>query len=68
MPNEIDTFNRFFVGIAPNNCVTVMKPVHGLLSRDEALTLAAWLVTIAALDANDPAAEFAPYLEAVQNA
>jgi hypothetical protein len=58
---EIDTFNKFMVGMR-GNTVVVMRPTNAM-SRMEALVFAAYLVTLA-----DPAGDqFAAVLDAVQS-
>ena len=42
----MDTMNKFFVGIQGDN-VAVLNPPRGLLSKDDAIIFAAWLVTMA---------------------
>jgi hypothetical protein len=61
----IDTTNRCMVGVVGDKVVLLNPPRPTVpMSRDEALTLAAYLVTMA-----DPAGKrFAEILEAVQNA
>jgi hypothetical protein len=43
---EIETFNKFFVG-AGSNGIVLLQPIPRMLSNDDALLLAAWLVAIA---------------------
>jgi len=57
---EIDTANKFFVGVRGDE-ITVMRPPH-LMSKKDALVFAAHLVSLA-----DDRGEFAAILEAVQN-
>lgn len=60
--DEIETFNKFFVG-ATSNGIRLMRPPTGELSHDDALNLAAWLVAVA-----DPGGErFAEVLAAVES-
>lgn len=61
MPDEIDTTNYWMVGGAGERLVIRIVP-RGLITRKEALNLAAWLVAIA--DENN---EFGALLKAVQN-
>ncbi len=63
MPELIDTFNKFFVGIGgDNNIVFTMGPPPPRISKADALILAAWLVAMA-----DDKREFGKILEAVNN-
>ena len=59
MPGEID---RFMVS-ANSMGVALVRPPHGLMSYDDALVLAAWLVSIAD---PQPSHTFKEVLEAVQ--
>jgi len=51
---RLDSSNKFGVTVAPSNdhLLMVRKPVMGVMTRDEALNLAAWLFVMA-----DPKAE-----------
>ena len=60
MAGEIDTTNRFFVGVQ-GDAVVLLRPVQRL-SKDDALNLAAYLVALT--DMNN---EFPAILEAVRN-
>ena len=44
--DEVDTTNEFMVSSTMDGQVSVLMPVRGV-SRDQALTLAAWLVLMA---------------------
>lgn len=57
----VDTTNDFFVGVQGNR-VVIMRPVPNLLTKEQALRLAAWLVALA-----DDDCEFPAVLKAVQN-
>lgn len=59
--SEIDTSNKCFVGVHGDN-LTIMRPPQGLISKPDALLLAAWLVALA-----DDDGQFPAVLEAVQN-
>lgn len=61
MSDEIDTSNKYMVGMQGNG-IAIMFPPRGPIHRDEALTLAAWLVALA-----DHGGQFGKILEAVQN-
>lgn len=62
MPDEIDTFNRFMVGMCAGNIVLLNPPPRGGMTPGDALLLAAYLVSMA-----DPTGDkFAPVLAAVQ--
>jgi hypothetical protein len=57
----LDTFNKYMVGMAHNGLV-IMNPPRTVMSTEEALVLAAWIVSMA-----DPLGEkFAEALTAVQ--
>ncbi len=57
----MDAFNKYMVGMAHNGLV-IMNPPRAVMSTDEALMLAAWLVSMA-----DPLSEkFAEALKAVR--
>jgi hypothetical protein len=43
-PTEIDTFNAHLVAIVGRNAIVVGMPPRGPLTREQALTFAAWLV------------------------
>jgi hypothetical protein len=58
----IDTSNRFFVGTGPGGGVTVMQPISGRLTKEDAVNLAAWIVAI-----TDSEVEFGLTLEAIRN-
>jgi hypothetical protein len=59
----IDTFNKFFVCSGRDDGVGFLKPVPSMLTRDDALLLAAYLVAMA-----DPCQDQWPaVLEAVHN-
>lgn len=60
---EIETLNQWMVGSQGRN-VRIMAPPLGALSADEAMRLAAWLVTMAQMDATHP---FEEVLKAVQS-
>lgn len=58
----MNTFNKYIVGMAHNGLV-IMNPPRAAMSTEEALVLAAWIVSMA-----DPLGEkFAEALKAVQN-
>lgn len=58
--DEIDISNKFFVGVVGDD-LNVILPIVGRISRDEALSLAAWIVALA-----DPGGErFARFHTAV---
>jgi hypothetical protein len=60
---EIDTTNQFGVCASGNGSIGILVPPRGMLTKQQALTLAAWLVALA-----DPLGEeFQNILEAVQN-
>lgn len=62
MDEEINTFNRFFVGLQAGNIV-FLRPVPVRITKDQALNLAAYLVSMV-----DPEGEeFKKVLEAIQN-
>ena len=52
--------NKFFVALAPGQQIAILKcaPVCGPLTPDDALLLAAWLVTVAEPFATKPFDEF----------
>jgi hypothetical protein len=59
----MDTFNKFMVGVQADKVVILNIVGPSYLSKDEALNLAAWLVSLA-----DPGGEkFTDMLSAVQN-
>lgn len=61
----IDTFNKYMVGARPGGSVIIFNAptCRQAITAEDALVLAAWLVTLA-----DPTGEkFAVVLEAVQN-
>jgi len=62
---EIDTANRFLIGVLGPD-VVFMKPVPQRLSADDALLLAAHLVAMA--EVQRPTHRFEDVLKAVQNA
>lgn len=43
---DLDTFNRWGVGVHGDK-IGMLMPPRGLMTKDEALLLAAWLVTLA---------------------
>lgn len=48
MPDEIDTSNNFGVGVfGGTDLVMIALPVPKVLTRDDALRFAAWLVAVA---------------------
>lgn len=58
----MDTFNKHMVGVSGDG-IMIMMPPRGAMTMEEALVLAAWLVTLA-----DPLQdEFPRVLEAVQS-
>lgn len=60
---KIETLNQWMVGSQGKN-VRIMNPPLGALSANEAMRLAAWLVTMAEMDATH---KFEDVLKAVQN-
>lgn len=60
---EIDTANKFMVGVQGNNIV-IMMPPPGRISKRDALVFAAWIATLA----DDDGLGFDAALEAVQAA
>mgnify|MGYP001603933895 CR=1 FL=1 len=60
----IDTMNKFLVAVKGKE-VGFLKPVPGSMSADDAMLLAAYLVTMAEMDATH---KFEEVLAAVQNA
>ncbi len=57
----MDTFNKYLVGMQAGK-ICIMMPPRGLMTTEEALVLAAWIVSMA-----DPLGEkFAEALTAVQ--
>ena len=62
MATGIDTANKFLVGGSTSG-VTIMMPPRGIISNEDALLLAAWLVAIA----EDKDGRFQEILGAVQN-
>lgn len=60
---EIETLNQWMVASQGKN-VRIMMPPLGVLSADEAMRLAAWLVTMAEMDATH---KFEDVLKAIQN-
>jgi hypothetical protein len=63
----IDTTNRFAVAVVASGGIVLLHPPQAreLLTRDEALTLAAYLVALA--ESQGKGEPFAAFLEAVQN-
>lgn len=61
MEEEIDTLNKFVVGLQGDK-IGMLAPPRWLMTKDEALTLAAWLVTAADYRGE----RFKQILEAVQ--
>lgn len=47
MTIEIDTLNRFMVAKQGDHLCVMRAPALGVVTRDEALNLAAWLVAMA---------------------
>jgi len=62
---EIDTANKFFVGVRGRD-VMLMKPVAGILTADDAILLAAYLVSMAEIQG--PTNKFEDVLNAIRNA
>lgn len=60
---SIDTFNKFIVGVMGPDRLMIMNPPRGHISRDEALLLAAYLVTLSAV----PREDFLAVLDAVES-
>lgn len=61
--SDIDTLNRFMVGLQGRDVVT-LRALPSRFSPDDAMNLAAWLVSMAEMDATH---SFADVLAAVQN-
>lgn len=57
----MDTQNKFMVGVQGNN-IAILLPPRGPISKEDALMMAAWIVTLATNDED----QFAEYLVAVQ--
>jgi hypothetical protein len=62
----IDTINAHIVCVVGNNAIIVGNPPTGPLTRQQALSLAAWLVAM--VEAADPADEGCPTFEQVLQA
>lgn len=62
MPKEIDTMNKFLVGFAAGG-VLIMHPPRGPMSDDDALLLAAYLVSMTSAGHE----AFSEVLKAVEN-
>lgn len=67
----MDTFNKFGVGVVGDD-VAVVFPPRGRLTREDAMMLAAWLVTMAQIGTpRNPAGNTLPpfedFLKAVQS-
>ena len=60
---EIDTFNKFMVAVGGKD-VILLKPIPQKLSADDALLLAAYLVSTAEINTET---KFEDVLKAVQN-
>lgn len=58
----IDTLNKFMVGVQGEN-INILMPPRGPISKQDALLLAAWIVTLAA---DDEGSNFDAVLRAVQ--
>ena len=62
MTDEVDTSNKFMVGVSGAR-ICFLKPIPNVISMDDAVSLAAWLVALA-----DPTGEkFETVHEAVVN-
>lgn len=61
---EIETFNKFMVAVSGRG-IGMLNPPRGPMTADDALILAAYLVSIAEMDATH---KFEEVLKAVQNA
>lgn len=59
---EIDTSNKFMVGVQGDNIV-IMLPPPGRITKRDALVFAAWIATLA----DDDGLSFDAVLAAVQN-
>ncbi len=59
--SEIDTTNKHLVGVQGESIV-IMNPPRWPMSKDDALTFAAWIVTLA-----DDHEAFSDHLAAVQS-
>jgi len=62
---EIETLNMFFVSAGGGKVVIMKPPARGVLTPDEAMNLAAYLVSLAEMDAT---VKFEDVLKAVQSA
>lgn len=63
MADDIDTTNKFMVGVRVDKII-IMMPPRRELSKADALNLAAWLVTLAD---DEPPHKFLSIVEAIQN-
>lgn len=63
MADELDTSNKFMVGVSGAHIV-MLRPPRGSITKDDALNLAAWLVALAD---DTPPHKFLSVMEAVQN-
>lgn len=61
MADELDTSNRFRVGVSGAHIV-MLRPPRGSITKEDAINLAAWLVALA-----DDGDKFRATLEAVEN-
>jgi hypothetical protein len=50
---QIETFNRYFVGLRGDDSIVIGRPPAGSITKEHALTLAAWLVALADGPAED---------------
>lgn len=62
MAAEIDTFNKFGVGIRGDGAVVVLVPLRNGITKADAVLLAAWLLTLS----GETEGEFIRVLNAVQ--
>ena len=46
-PVEIDTTNRFLVSVSGTREIAILNPPRGQMTREAALTFAAWIVVLA---------------------
>ena len=60
----METINKWLVGVQGDKIVVGLPMRAARMSKEDALLLAAWLVTLAS---TDPAEDFEPILNAVLN-
>jgi hypothetical protein len=61
---EIETLNKFFVAVGAGKVIIMRPPMQGALTPDDAMLLAAYLVSMAEMDATH---KFEDVLKAVRN-